>query len=1139
MPLKTQVCPLSKAMDFDSGDKYINTSDGFVRERIGMRTNELDGNSLFNNKLKGNVLIDIELPAGTNKCIGWTQDFKTESIIWFVYNSLGSHSILRYFIITGTIQKIWYSQSGLMLVDDLLCAKVVDGRIYWVNGSEKPKSFNLERAVNYTNSLTGSTYEDPIDLKNEILPWIKRPPQLAPSAEYISVTEEVGLIVDFNNLRGKLFQFKYSFVYEDDQESAYSEISKIPLPEGDLTVSGDWVSEYSRNNAIKILVYTGSSIVKKINVAARVILDTNEGDFFLFKTIDKFDSDSNRIIDDYVPYQINFLNNNNIRNINTDINSRYCDDIPISSNSVELLDGKYLSMAMPIKGYDPIISDLILTHSFVGNIDYGASVRAIETFIITGVYGQTNYYITFSNPVSLNSTYRLTITFGDNSNVVAEYAVHETDPGIVVIRNSIFNNLVSDTRLDSGEILKVDDAFFTNAILVKVKQVPTSSQIKSVTASIESGSISSFKSFKRAQYHQIGIVYNDEFGRYNVVNNESTIFVPYHEVNTDYDKLSRISFEIRHRPPVWAKTYRFVYKKKASYTYFIDVVNTEAILGGVDNIPAGHTFIKLNQAIKFYRDTNSNVKISDYVWIKGDRCRSFYQRDSGNPIFEISPFVRKYKPTTDTDAEEDGFVIKGSMPTYLQSGTGKRFVDIEVFRPNTEFSGNIFYETGDSFDILDSGTDLRRHSATRTDIANGGVDQSSDLIIPASGYFTFGDVYMRARIFPGGAPVIIEDSEYSDFYSSEATDIGRAVVKITGGSEQKKLHRVVKSENFIEDTEYNLLNVFLPQSEFLPVSQSYGEIAGIKEVGDVLKVIQEHKETSIYIGKSSLKQADGTNITVISDKVFNQGNKYDSLFGTKYPHSIAANDRNLYYFDDTTGDFIRSAPNGQASISEEYRMKTYFKAKADELRISTNFTDIITAIDSNYDEVLITFINGNESETIAFYEKEGLKGFVWKAQIKPASGVFDNMGWYGNKLFSFLGGKIYEQNTGNLNEFFGDQKDCSISFVVNAGSGDANKFSDIEISSNKNIWDVRFDIEEGVNYPVQKTILKPSIIRKKENRLYSPILRNILGRNNAEDLSKLRSGQQMTGESILVTISNSTSEDVTLKEVEVKFLTAK
>ncbi len=972
---------------------------------------------------------------------------------------------------------------------------------------------------------------DELNSEDIIFPLIKRPPQFAPSVYYTSIlTDEYGNTINFNNLRGKLFQFKYNYVYEDNQESAYSEISKVPLPDGSLSISGDWVNDLTTNNAISCTIDTGSHIIKKINIAAKDTSNQNVGDFYIFMTIEKFDNNENQIINDNSAYSVMFLNNNNKRNINTPINERYFDDIPISAGEVILLDGKYLTMSQPVKNYDKVDINMELSHSF-NDANFGLSPINIKTDILSSDNNNTYYKLIISNQIYTNANYWIKITFGNNEIITAKYEVFDVFPGAVVIRDSLYDSIKSDSRINSNpEFFKgtfFTDLPFESSIFYAIPKQVSDNSVKSVSATIETGSLPSIKSFKRGQYHKIGIVYNDEFGRYNVVNNSSTIFAPFPPYKAQYIQTSNISYSISSRPPIWAKTYRFVYQKNISYSYFIHLLKVEYISGGTDNIPTGYTFLKINKSLDDYRNINSKMVIPDYIWIKGDHCRIiFSDRTDVNFIpdsYEITgPFTRKYLDGT-TEKTEDGFLVDGIliMPDIL-----------EIVRPNYEYLGDIFYETGDSYSIIDAGTENRRHDSN-------GIAQSADLSIPATGTFTFGDVYMRRRLFASTTYYVVEDSNYSDYYQSNCIDKGRPTVEILGGSKQKELYRIVRSENFIEGTEYNLLNIFLPQTEFFSVNPLYGKISGIIQSGDVLKVIQDRKETSIYVGRAMIKQADGSDVLIVSDKVFNEGNKYDSSFGTSYPHSIAANERNIYYFDDTTGDFIRSAPNGQLSLSEHYNMKSYFKRKANELRQSSNYTDIIVTIDCGYNEVLITFINGIETETIVFFEKEEQKGFTYIANIKPLSGVPDNFAWYGNKVFSFLNGILWEHNIGTENNFYGDIKPCSITFEINANSASANKYTDIEISSPDNVWDVEFNIDKGTNYMAQKSILKPAIIRKKENRLFSPILRNILSRDNIENISLLRSGNQLIGETMKVTIYNNTEGDFTLKEVEVKFLISK
>ena len=218
-----------------------------------------------------------------DKTVGWCKDTANDGIIWFVYNSLGYHSIFRY---NGVVTKIFYSEPTLGLTDNMVIAEVADGRLYWNDGVSEPKSFNIQKAIDYTAKRGGYINYKPFD--TVVFPMIKKPPVMKPKVAYESKTENDGVTIDFNNLRKKQWQAKYNYEYEDYQESAYSPISKVPLPEAEVSPTGKWVDSITRNNALKITVNTGSYNVKAINVAVRDASQKNLSPFFVFKKIDKW-----------------------------------------------------------------------------------------------------------------------------------------------------------------------------------------------------------------------------------------------------------------------------------------------------------------------------------------------------------------------------------------------------------------------------------------------------------------------------------------------------------------------------------------------------------------------------------------------------------------------------------------------------------------------------------------------------------------------------------------------------------------------------------------------------------------------------------------------------------------------------------
>jgi hypothetical protein len=1216
---QAQILPINGPMDKDSTEKYVDSDNGVVRDRVNMRTNSISGEGMANVKLKGNKLFDLALPAGTNKVVGIIQNLQDEAIIYCIYNSNDDHSILRYFIEAKTVQKIWYNEPALGIIDANLRGEVIQGMLYWIQTPLAPKSFVIEKAVNFTNALPGDAYSnDYLPFEDNIFPLIKRPPQFAPVCLYTDTEQIENVVINFNNLRKKLWQFKYNYQYDEFQGSAYSAISKVPLPSIEEFLDGSFVEDITINNTINITINTGSKAVKSINVAVRIASNNNSGDFSVFRTIDKYKDDV-QIINDDEDLEFSFLNNEPLRNINTDIGNRYFDDIPISANDLLLLDGKYLAMSMPVKGYDfkenELDYELDIVETDTGINDVVTMITVYSFIVAAGpvlcgnpTINHQNYIINFPGTFYPNSEYLVTIDALSGS-FKNEYSyITGDDPPANYpedIVTDIYNQIVAEFgTCPAGLPLVFAD--LGTAIDVKFYNT-TDSQGNTGGKVILNAFNTPIKTLKRGQYHPFGFIYNDGFGRYNVVYANEEMYSPLVD-GTDPDDIARAitaRIRIRHIPPVWAESYRIAYLPNKSYTYTIGIPAVEQLESdGSNGVPSNRSFLKVNQRLSEIRETYPDIITPDYVWENGDRVRRVGDTES----FELSSYIRTYDDGGQ-DVTESGFTISGTMDTVP---TTIKVDQIEIYRPNTEIIDNIYFEIGEEHKVLNPGLSNRDHGGgdhpsadypavdfsgntvtsfapnvvyiakadiTGISVANfllindGFIDINAvtyniievvdvdvnnvavistvsipngvvgapyrvyDIATIPSFEMDFGDVYLR-QILTADTDVpiaVIEDQEFSDSYISRGIDIGRVGAKID--SRQDEFGRVVRGENYIENTETNNLNIFLPQTTFLDVSDVYGKITGIEETGDLLKVMQEHKETSVYIGKISTREGDGNEFVVLSDKVFGSFRRYIEDRGTKYRRSIVSNNRYLYYFDDTTGEFIRSAANGQIAISREYKMQSYFDQKAKELREFVGTKDVITTIDNSHDEVLVSFIIGTEIETVVFSEKENQKGWLYSAKFKTASAIPENFGWYGDELFSFLEGKLYLHNDSSAprNTFYGELQDCSITFISNKFPSETKRYSNINISSDKNILEMEANIASGTNYPTQKTILTTNLIRERENRMVASILKNIINRLGIEDIQLLYNGKDMIGETMGITLSNNDDSELLLNEVEVKF----
>lgn len=1149
MSIQNQIATMHGSMNQDNVGQHVRTDQGQVVERVNLRVNSKGGKKLYNEKLLGNVLVPAALPTGVNKVVGWKEDYENDAIIYFVYNSNGNHSIMRYYVNTKEIERIWYAEKSLGLEDKNLRASVVDGMLYWVQEGVHPKALNIQMAVNYMKYLGGEPTDerytvDDKPFEDNIFPMIKRPPRYAPQ----NVEYHTDASYNFNNLRKKQFQFKYCYEYSNLQRSAWSPISKIPLPNGEVSGLGVWETDITINNHITFDIDTGPRDVRKILVAARDCSPENAGSFFQFLTIDKQDDD----IGDDSTHSVEFYNNKRTASVDTNIDNRYFDNIPHSASDILLLDGRHLLLTRPEVGYPEAEADYDLSCREVPvdlnessipmkiRREYNTIHDNFPTEVIRG-WVQVVFIPEVFYP---NSVYRVSFEFEgmfyDKSFVTgatkpANYPSGMRDDFIADINNFFGSEEFADNRPGSNQAFQIEISRYFGG--------DRSNVIKNLTATIAEapGTFSpSYKTLKRGQFHPFGIIYNDGFGRYNIVasdDEEGEVYSPLFGTHPP-DKYKRVvcDWSINHTPPADAVTYRWCYIKKKSYLYFCYVPNVRVILGtgtgsGVNGIPSGKYFLDINGSIQYLRETFPNTIIPDYIWQNGDRIRVLWYEPNVGKSYEI---LSEWTIVSDVEGDPDDGLVGFLIDEDIRNA-GSFIRMIEVYRPNPSPEDNIYYEIGEEFPILEDGNGNRYHSGDPVDGADQTFDAEGNLLSPATGTFDFGDVYFKLRYARSyGYFVPVEDENYSDYYVSNSIDIGRPGAKIK--SERKVLNSIIHSENFIENTEYNCLNVFLPDAERFDAGDTYGQITGIEEVGGTLKVIQEHKEISVVVGQVTQKDADAGDYIYTGDGLFGAYRRYIEARGTKYRNSLVLNDRYLYYFDVSTGEMVRSSANGQLPISSKYHMRNWFENKSMAFREYTGHKDIIVSCFNDYEETSISFIMGDEIETVVFSEEEFDNGWKYFATYRNDTNIPENFGFIGDTTVSWMNGQLYLHNTGEHNNFYGKQHGCYIKASINVPGGVSKRFANIYINSNRNEWDVEFTTEDRVNYGPQKSILKPSIINEVNGRLHSDILKNIVKRDGvSEDIAMLYSGHDLVGEVLFVKLSNENSDNILLGEIEVKF----
>tara|TARA_R110002073_G_scaffold85682_1_gene203832 strand:+ start:2827 stop:6732 length:3906 start_codon:yes stop_codon:yes gene_type:complete len=240
-------------------------------------------------------------------------------------------------------------QADIIIKDD-------DVFIFWVDsfdeeGNERCRTINITRQLN-TPGIEGGY---PIPMRKEYLDMAPEAPMGRP--EFAGVYNSA---VQANRISGNLFQFKYRFINQDNQPSAWSPHSSIGGP-----ITSSAYKGVASANQLNITVgrpdNKNFSIVKEIEVAVRTLANTR-GDWGIAKTIETTD-----LVFTYLPanawgitlgaegypsnYTFSWIND-----INTPLSLNEQDYdysyVPQNAKSISILNDNRVLLANTTLGYD-------------------------------------------------------------------------------------------------------------------------------------------------------------------------------------------------------------------------------------------------------------------------------------------------------------------------------------------------------------------------------------------------------------------------------------------------------------------------------------------------------------------------------------------------------------------------------------------------------------------------------------------------------------------------------------------------------------------------------------------------------------------------------------------------------------------
>lgn len=825
---------------------------------------------------------------------------------------------------------------------------------------------------------------------------IKMAPVASPQIAYGSDTN-----IYSNNVRGKMFRFSCRYKYFDNSYSVYSAYSDVSKPPNDETWNGEILDEVNSNNYIAVTISLHSSALIK---EAEIIFQEIGGDWKRCKIINRREQDLINV--DPPNFTYNFYNNEAYEIITSELVTKVYDVVPRTAQTTEIINKNVLCYGQCLEGFDNLNKDEIdvtLTpdpEAIESIPDVGGTLRNNITSndiseVVQGNYWEedlTEYFkvIDISDYATWGlvdeARYRLVV---NGTEGVVTLSVPADTANITALLDAI----ALAVRADNIWIYK--DTVNGKLYIGSLYTYPEITVSIFFTSAATTSTLTKQYGFKTGAFHPFcQFYYDDNLRRWDAQTSKesvvgtgltyegTTVYVPmlaeYSPTPSDTALRWTIDWTVNHLPPVGAKYWRWGYAGNSLCSYFVQYIIEDISNPGDDTTVIDITPLQTLKDAEAGWNSFPHSNIDPYVWQKGDRIR--FITSQGTPATgTIGGVIDAVYDTEIIGQSDDTYSIYVQEFTYNAVGVDiEENSIVEIYRPIKLDNKQKFYEFGPLMPII---TDADGYTV------HGGLTQNQEYLTStaATGTFNVGDVYhiyrTPSKLLDTGdneMGVFMESQWYSDFYDSDDWNKGKLGEETSFN--ERELNIIRYSHQYLQDTQINGLSTF-DGIRYKELNDTYGEIMGMEEVGDTLKVYQEKKPSSIQLGRIERSDETGKISISLSSDVLGSIRYSTTRWGTEFRESIIKNNRYVYGFDIYNGVMWRDSANGIFPISgryadmegdRDYKMATYFKNKAKALLESgVDYVDVVTAWDEEFDLLYVTFhdyVNSDNNETIVFHE---------------------------------------------------------------------------------------------------------------------------------------------------------------------------
>jgi hypothetical protein len=380
------ISPAGKKLNWDDDIDLIPLGDS--RDRLDIVYPNGDINVIESRHAFQNIPIGI---LGNLTLIGSCDDIENNAVILFFYSDDNRHWIIRFYSdnttqVLSRLASQWNFSKDHYIHDAGIIGSG-DDALLWFNDN-----YNPPRYVNIKN-LADSKYPD---LNDSEINLLKPAPIHKP-------TLTIGSDVTFsgNNVRGKRFQFAYSYIYDTSQESTVSHWSDSLFDYRDYFYNNIFDTNTNISNKIDLVLPVDFSNITKINLYVRnVDLGTGaQGSWNLYDVLDLTDSNYHDN-----SYYYTFYNDKGSYAADPAFMLLNYDDVPFTSAVMRAINGDRILLAENNSKYSNIDIDIDLTpkaihYSSIPSNDIYIKGNAIDVNLpidinILGVLGN-KYLFTF------------------------------------------------------------------------------------------------------------------------------------------------------------------------------------------------------------------------------------------------------------------------------------------------------------------------------------------------------------------------------------------------------------------------------------------------------------------------------------------------------------------------------------------------------------------------------------------------------------------------------------------------------------------------------------------------------------------------------------------------------------------------